>query len=171
MALQPHARPRLLPGEAGLPGADTHCRLSGEIRPDYAWLITPHYNAGRGEGAFTVDIYRRSNDNASARRFPRLASTMLAHKRLRRLRLRLLARFGDLRPGWEHRSSAYPVHGHDLADVEALLRETGFDVSIETVSGTGTVDEHHAAHFVCRRIKDEASAAKPHLDMQAGSAA
>lgn len=122
----------------------------GEIQPDYAWLITPRYDASRGEGAFTVDIYRRPPD-VRVSPLKDLLSRLLAHRLLRRRRLALLARFSAFRADWEHRSTTYPIYGHDLARVEALLRAAGFDVSIETVEGNGPVDEHHAAHFVCKK--------------------
>jgi SAM-dependent methyltransferase len=145
----------------------------GEIRPDYAWLITPRYDAAAAKGGFTVDIYRRPA-SAAASPLKDLISAPLGSRLLRRRRLQLLSRFASFRPDWEHRSNHYPVHGHDLATVETLLREAGFAVSIETVTGDTPVTEHHAAHFVCRKTRVAASAAearqKAPQDVQAGSA-
>jgi SAM-dependent methyltransferase len=140
----------------------------GEIRRDYAWLITPRYDAATAKGGFTVDIYRRPA-NAAASRFKDALGALLGARLLRRRRLALLARFAAFRPDWERRSNHYPVHGHDLAAVEALLRETGFDVSIETVRGDKPVDEHSAAHFVCRKTRATARPAEARLEALAGS--
>jgi SAM-dependent methyltransferase len=141
----------------------------GEIRRDYAWLITPRYDAASAKGGFTVDIYRRPAD-AAASPVKDALGMLLGARPLRRRRLRVLASFAAFRPGWEHRSTHYPVHGHDLAAVEALLRDAGFDVSLETVSGGTTVDEHHAAHFVCRKRPAAARPAEALLEAQAGHA-
>jgi SAM-dependent methyltransferase len=137
----------------------------GEIRRDYAWLITPRYDAAAAKGGFTVDIYRRPA-NAAASPLKDLISAPLGARLLRRRRLQLLSRFARFRPDWEYRSNHYPVHGHDLATVEALLREAGFDVSIETVGGDKPVTEHHAAHFVCRKTRVAARPAEARLEAQ-----
>jgi SAM-dependent methyltransferase len=145
----------------------------GEIRRDYAWLITPRYDAEAAKGGFTVDMYRRPA-NAAASSAKDLLGTLLGARLLRRRRLALLARFRGFRPDWEHRSNFYPIHGHDLAAVEALLRRTGFDVSLETVCGDKQVDEHHAAHFVCRKtrvaVRPADARQRAPQDVQAGSA-
>jgi SAM-dependent methyltransferase len=145
----------------------------GEIRRDYAWLITPRYDAAAARGGFTVDIFRRPA-NAAASPLRDLIGASLSAELLRRRRLQLLSRFASFRPDWERRSSHYPVHGHDLTAVEALLREAGFAVSIETAAGDKPVTEHHAAHFVCRKTRVAASATeartKAPQDAEAGSA-
>lgn len=142
----------------------------GDIRPLYAWLITPRYDARKAEGSFTVDIYRRPPGDSAAAPFPRLLSALLGHRLLRRRRLKLLARFANVRPQWEHRSTEYPIYGHDLEALKGLLRDAGFDVSIQTVSGEAPVTEQSAAHFVCTKTRPVAHAAEARLEAQAGSA-
>lgn len=141
----------------------------GEIRPDYAWLITPRYDARKAEGSFTVDIYRRPPDDSAAAPFPRLLSALLGHRLLRRRRLQLLARFAGVRPQWEHRSTVYPIYGHDLEAVDGLLREAGFEASIQTISGDSQVTEQSAAHFVCTKTRPVSPAAEMLLKAQAES--
>lgn len=142
----------------------------GEIRSDYAWLITPRYSASSGEGGFTVDIWRRPVADGRPSPVKNAVSALLGHRWLRRRRLRLLARFASFRPDWEHRSTDYPIYGHDLAAVEALLRDAGFAVSIETVGGDRPLDEHHAAHFVCKKTRPVIHAAEARVTAQARSA-
>lgn len=141
----------------------------GEITPDYAWLITPRYDARNGEGAFTVDIWRRTPGDVSPSPIKNAISAALGHRLLRRRRLALLSRFAGFRPGWEHRSTDYPVYGHDLASIERLLRDAGFEVSVGTVGGDKKLDEHHAAHFVCRKTQPAAQPAM-RVVAEAGSA-
>jgi SAM-dependent methyltransferase len=141
----------------------------GEIRRDYAWLITPRYDAEAARGGFTVDIYRRPA-SAAASPGKDLLGKLLGARLLTRRRLQLLARFASFRPDWEHRSNYYPVHGHDLAAVEGLLRRSGFEVSIETVAGEKPVDEHHAAHFVCRKTRAATRPAEAQYAARAGTA-
>jgi SAM-dependent methyltransferase len=141
----------------------------GEIRPDYAWLVTPRYNAKSAEGGFTVDIWRRP-PGARAAPLKDGLGRLLGHRLLRRRRLALLARFGAFRPDWQHRATAYPIHGHDLGAVEALLAAAGFEVSLEIVTGEGPVDEHHAAHFVCRKRPVAARPAEAEMQAQAETA-
>jgi SAM-dependent methyltransferase len=141
----------------------------GEIRRDYAWLITPLYDGKAEKGGFTVDIYRRPT-KAAASPARDLLGMLLSARLLTRRRLQLLSHFAGFRPDWEHRSNHYPVHGHDLATVEGLLRRSGFEVSIETVTGSKPVDEHHAAHFVCRKTRAAAHPAEPRRETQAGTA-
>ncbi|WGF87881.1 class I SAM-dependent methyltransferase [Marinivivus vitaminiproducens] len=123
----------------------------GEIHPDFAWLITPRYDAASREGAFTVDIYRQPPGSEGGG-WKGLVGRVLGHPRLMRSRLRLLGRFDRFRPDWERRSTDYPIRGHDLEAVESLLRTCGFAPDLRTVDGKSEVDERHAAHFVCRAI-------------------
>lgn len=123
---------------------------AGEIAEDYAWLITPRYDATNATGAFRVDMYRRPD---GARRVgPALWRLLLTRPLMRRRRLALLGRFGRDHPDWDHRGVDYPIHGHDLQDVRKRLRDAGFDASVETFSGAGTVDADSAACFICRKL-------------------
>ncbi|MCF1496235.1 methyltransferase domain-containing protein [Agrobacterium vitis] len=140
----------------------------GEIEADHAWLITPRYDANQHTGAFTVDIWRRPSDAASTP-IKDLTGRVLSLRRLNRLRLARLARFGSFRPDWEHRSTDYPIRGHDLAEVEALLRKTGFEVSIETINGDRTIDNRRAAHFVCQKLSVAAHPQQEQLNTNARS--
>lgn len=142
----------------------------GEICSDYAWLITPRYAPANGRGGFTVDIWRRPASGGRTSLLKNALSALLGHRLLRRRRLALLARFASFRPDWEHRATVYPIYGHDLTAVEALLRNAGFEVSIETIGGDRPLDEHHAAHFVCKKTRPIAPAAEARVAAQAGSA-
>lgn len=122
----------------------------GEIHADYAWLITPRYDAATAEGAFTVDIYRNPPNGRHAP-VKTLIGKLLGHPKLARTRLRLLSRFRRFRPDWESLSATYEIFGHDLKAIEDLLQQTGFDVSLQRVDGEGPVEARHAAHFVCRK--------------------
>ncbi|ODN72177.1 class I SAM-dependent methyltransferase [Methylobrevis pamukkalensis] len=123
----------------------------GDIRPDHAWLITPRYDPATRAGAFTVDIWRRPGDETTSTAFPRMLCALLGVWRFRRLRRRMLARFSVRRPSWQHRAETYPIHGHDLSAVTALLDANGLAARIETVGGDRPLDEDHAAHFVCTK--------------------
>ncbi|MFV0474053.1 MAG: class I SAM-dependent DNA methyltransferase [Pikeienuella sp.] len=127
---------------------------AGEIRRDYAWLITPRYDAATGTGAFRVDMYRRPDGEAAA---PALWLAILNRPFMRRLRLRRLAEFAARRPGWAHRGVDYPVHGHDLGGVLARLDAAGFNARMETMSGAGAVDADGAACFICAKRPAAAS--------------
>lgn len=122
----------------------------GEVCPNHAWLITPRYDAKAAHGTFTVDIYRRP-DGVRNSLLKRGIGRVIGSRLLTGRRLALLSRFRAFQPNWEHRSVAYPVHGHDLAAVGALLRDSGFDFELQTIQG-GTVDENHSAYFVCRKV-------------------
>ncbi|TKT78143.1 class I SAM-dependent methyltransferase [Aquamicrobium sp. LC103] len=124
----------------------------GEIKDDHAWLITPQYDADAAQGTFTVDIFRRPAD---ATRTPLKAfiARLASKRRASRLKLGLLARFSRFQPEWEHRATAYPVHGHDVEAVRDLLRRLGFDAEFATIAGD-PLDDNHSAYFVCRKLAD-----------------
>lgn len=125
---------------------------AGEIRADYAWMITPRYDAASASGAFRVDMHRRPQE-APPEGSP-LWLALLNRPFLSRTRLRRLAGFAERRPDWEHRRADYPVRGHDLGTVLDLLAAAGFDARIETLSGRSAVDENTVAAFVCRRLPE-----------------
>ena len=122
----------------------------GEIAKDHAWLITPCYDAEAARGTFTVDIFRRG---PGARRTPlkTFIAKLVSNSRLSRLKLALLAGFSRFQPHWEHRATAYPVHGHDVEAVRDLLEKLGFDAEVATISGA-PLDDSHSAYFVCRKL-------------------
>lgn len=122
----------------------------GEIHPDYAWLITPQYDPSAGQGAFTVDIYRRPGTRKESA-LKNLAGRLTRSETLRRWRFALLSRYQTFRPDWEHRAVVNVVWGHDLDAITTLLRECGFQTELRSTKG-GPIDEKHAAYFFCRKI-------------------
>ncbi|OQP87455.1 SAM-dependent methyltransferase [Rhizobium rhizosphaerae] len=124
----------------------------GEMQPDFAWAITPQYDPAAGQGAFTVDIFRRANGQRRSR-LRALAERLTRARPLRRLRLALLARPGLLHRGWEHNRVVNRVWGHDLDQVSALLAQNGFAPELRSTTG-GPVDDGHAAYFFCRKIAE-----------------
>ncbi|AVH44105.1 class I SAM-dependent DNA methyltransferase [Agrobacterium tumefaciens] len=121
----------------------------GEINSDFAWLITPQYDLGTGNGTFTVDIYHRPHERPSSA-LDRLAGRLTRSHRMRRIRLALLSSFRRLRPHWEHHSVINRVWGHDLDAVLLALRKSGFSAEVRSTQG-GAVDDSHAAYFFCRK--------------------
>lgn len=125
--------------------------LEGELRPRFAWMITPFYDAATQTGFFRVAMARPRNGQPLTKTRAALAS-LLSRPRFIGLRLATIRRIGLIAPGWERKSVDYGVRAHALPEVEAALRATGFgDIRIETVDGRATVDENHSAHFICRK--------------------
>ena len=126
---------------------------AGEIADSYAWLITPRYDANTAKGAFRVDMYVQPEGQE-----PRLAAKivdLLSRNRfLWRLKLRRLARFGASHPQWEHKSSDYPIYGHDLNTVMDMLGKAGFDPTLQTLECSPNVTERDAAFFVCTKTAE-----------------
>lgn len=128
---------------------------AGDIGAEYAWLITPRYDAASARGAFSVDMYRRP---ANARRAAGSALWRAALRRplLRRWKLRRLADFASHHPDWDHRRVTCPVIGHDLAALATALRGCGFDLRCETQSGSASIDADSAACFLCTKPATDA---------------
>ncbi|WP_050526990.1 class I SAM-dependent DNA methyltransferase [Pseudorhodobacter aquimaris] len=125
---------------------------AGEIAADYAWMITPRYDATSASGAFRVDMYRRPDH---ARKHGTALSRFLLNRPvLRRFKLAQLAKFGTDHPDWDHRGADYAVYGHDLNAVLSCLDDCGFDARVETITGAEEVGENAAAYFICQRRDD-----------------
>lgn len=125
---------------------------AGDIRSDYAWMITPQYDAQACSGGFTVDMYRRGE----ARLTPNpVIRALLRRPILRRVKLARLAAFSAAYPDWDHKRVTYPVHGHAIGDVLHLLKEAGFTARVETLSGTSEIDADSAACFIAQKSKPQ----------------
>lgn len=129
----------------------------GELQADHAWTITPRYDAGAARGSFTVDIYRRAGKGAPLKD---MADRLARHRLLSGWRLARLARYGAIRPNWEHHSIVNSVSGHDLAAVTAALSACGFDAQLHSTGG-GPVDDSHAAYFFCRKTAEVQQSGEP----------
>jgi SAM-dependent methyltransferase len=132
----------------------------GAIRDDHAWLITPRYEPASASGSFTVDIYRQPPGRAQAA-FRRAIGNILGYRYLWRLQRQALKRFPLLQPGWEHRSTTYPVYGHDLAAIGGVLQDAGIESTCQTIDGQSELNDRHSAYFVCRKRRTDAVAANP----------
>lgn len=126
----------------------------GEIDARHAWMITPHYEADRQQGKFTVTIYRRPRNgskNLFSGSLRRPFYRLLGRRRFIGLRLNLLRAFDRFEPDWQREDIDFPVRGHDLGKVERLLHTVGFDqVRVETIDGS-EIDDDHSAHFICTK--------------------
>ena len=121
----------------------------GEIKSDYAWLITPSYDDREKLGKFTIDIYR---SQGSRRLTSSLKGLLSRWKRLYRWRLDLLSKFSELQPHWSHDHLSYDVVGHDLEVLRNLLLDSGFnEVHIENNQGSKTLNNHQSAYFICHK--------------------
>ncbi|MEL6137602.1 MAG: class I SAM-dependent methyltransferase [Cyanobacteria bacterium J06626_23] len=129
----------------------------GEISRYYAWMITPRYDADLAKGAFEVVIFQSSARQTGL--LGRLLSPLkqliygiLSRSRFIGLRLRLLANFPQIEPGWQRQMLTYPVKGHDLEAVKTALETAGFNnISIQTIDGSVEIDNNHSAHFICTK--------------------
>ena len=126
----------------------------GAIDRNHAWYITPHYSPDEARGDFTVTTFRRPEDAADrplGRWFRPSLYRVLSRPRFIGLRLKLLSSFARVEPSWERADLEFPIRGHDVADVTALLSEVGFDpVRVETIDGQ-PLDDDHSAHFMCQK--------------------
>ena len=126
----------------------------GGLGPDSAWMITPRYDAASRRGAFCVTRLQGppGGGGGLTRPLRRALYTLLARPRFIGLRLALVSRLHRWEPHWQRRDDDYPITGHDLGEVQAALQASGFvDLRLETLSGSGLVDERHAAHFIARK--------------------
>lgn len=135
--------------------------MEGEIGPDHAWAITPAYDPATKQGSFTVDIHRRQA-TSSRSLFKRLIERAVGHNRLRRRRLDLLSRFSTFRPDWEHVSVVNTVWGHEIATLETLLRDSGFEAQARSTSG-GQIDDRNSVYFFCRKVAELQASLQPEL--------
>ncbi|MEM9007591.1 MAG: class I SAM-dependent methyltransferase [Cyanobacteria bacterium P01_F01_bin.86] len=130
--------------------------VEGEIVAQYAWQLTPEYQANLSEGAFHVTVFQAQPATSPIGRltqpFKTLIYRILSLRRLTRFRFRLLARFASLQPTWARSHLTYRVKGHVLNDVETALQTVGFtDIRVQTIDGHPTIDANHSAHFICRK--------------------
>jgi len=122
---------------------------AGEIAGDYAWLITPRYDADNASGAFRVDMYRRPK--TVKMRMGALRRFLLARPLMRRMRMQQLAKFATTHPDWDQKSTDYKIHGHTLETVLTALQNCGFEARVETASGDSNIHENSAAYFICKK--------------------
>ena len=129
----------------------------GEISHNYAWMITPHYDSQRAEGAFEVSIFRASEHrpglvNRLLSPLKRLFYKILSHPRFIGLRLRLLQQFATVEPHWQRKQLVYPIKGYPIDTITTALGETGFThIAIQTIEGLSPIDDNHSAHFICTK--------------------
>jgi SAM-dependent methyltransferase len=126
--------------------------LEGMIAEDCAWMVTPRYDAGKKEGAFRVTMYRRPGRVSMIERLKRPLYRLLSLPRFIGLRLKLIERFGMVEPSWDRHEIDFPVVGHDLGEVRDALEVAGFTrVDLQTIEGSGTIDDDHSAYFICSK--------------------
>ncbi|MEM9087116.1 MAG: class I SAM-dependent methyltransferase [Cyanobacteria bacterium P01_F01_bin.53] len=129
----------------------------GELSRYYAWMITPHYDAGLAKGHFQVTIFQAPAQVPGLLAkmlspLKRLVYKVLSWPRFIGLRLKLIQNMATVEPQWKRRELTYPIKGHNLDSVKAALEQTGFkDISIQTIDGAPTIDTHHSAHFICTK--------------------
>lgn len=131
--------------------------VEGEVTPEYAWMLTPRYDAEKQSGSFRVAMHRPPSDKRQrwslTQAAKNVAYRVLSRDRFIGTRLALLQRFTSYEPQWDHREVDFPVVGHDLDEVRSALRSAGFEeVRVETING-GVVDQDHSAHFACTKAE------------------
>ena len=122
----------------------------GEIKPTYAWGITPHYDSEARTGSFKVKLYQAENETKfnPTQGSKNIAYKILGLKRLIGLRLKVLNNFETWQPDWNYDELDYPVRGHTPEEIQQALTETGFSrISVLTVDGT-ELDDNHSAYFM-----------------------
>ncbi|MEM6451440.1 MAG: class I SAM-dependent methyltransferase [Cyanobacteria bacterium P01_D01_bin.105] len=127
----------------------------GELHPQYAWMVTPHYDKALEAGNFQVSVFQASNKLPSA--IGRLLYPLrqelyriLSRPRFIGLRLKLIQNLKKIEPSWQSQHLTYPVKGHSLNSVKRALEQTGFqNISLQTIDGNLHIDQNHSAHFIC----------------------
>lgn len=128
---------------------------AGELRADYAWRIIPRYDAATNTGAFTVEMHRRPDTGGRAAAHP-LVLALLRRPFLKKHRLARIAALPWTHSEWNTKTGDFPVHGHAIADILALLESSGFDARAQTMSGSAEIDSDSAACFVATRKPETA---------------
>ncbi|MEL6929842.1 MAG: class I SAM-dependent methyltransferase [Cyanobacteria bacterium J06600_6] len=121
----------------------------GEIEPNYAWGITPHYDSQKRTGSFQVKLYQATGENNSlSQTLKNTVYQVLSLKLLTRFRLKILNKFAAWQPNWDYAELDYPVRGHTPEEIKQALTETGFsNISVLTLDGT-ELDDNHSAYFM-----------------------
>jgi SAM-dependent methyltransferase len=129
--------------------------VEGEIHANYAWLLTPFYDAETATGYFQVTIFQaqtRSPQLSISQVFKRIFYQVLALRLLTRFRLQVLSQFQAWQPGWQRSENRYSVRGYPESEVRSALQSAGFtDITITTLDGTTPVDNNHSSYFLCRK--------------------
>ena len=131
--------------------------LEGEISNDYAWMITPRYDADRATGAFKVTFFRAPAQSISTpsgllRTFKSKLYQMLSRPRFIGLRLKLIQKLDHIEPSWQRRDIDYPIVGHDIEAVKQALAAAGFEnIQVQTHNGDHPIDANHSAYFICHK--------------------
>lgn len=127
--------------------------MEGQIGKDYAWMITPRYDATSANGAFKVTMYQPGGNHNPLRNWvTALLHTVLSKPRFIGIRLKVIQSFARVQPNWKKQEIDYPVYSHDLKQIQQALKQAGFDsIKMETIDGNSPVDENHSAHFICRK--------------------
>ena len=128
----------------------------GAIAEDYAWMVTPRYDAKQGQGAFRVTMYRAPKQMSFIQKClvssKQPINRLLGRPRFVGLRLKLIEQFKTWEPRWEKDEIDFPIVGHDLDAVSRALDHVGFaDIRVETIDGSPTMDDDHSAHFICSK--------------------
>ncbi|MEP2639445.1 class I SAM-dependent methyltransferase [Roseobacter sp.] len=123
---------------------------AGDIRPDYAWMITPRYDAAAATGSFTVDMFRRSTARPVAL-WAAVVSALMRRRFMTAAKLARLHRMTRHHPGWDHTSVTYPVHAHPIETVLELLKGAGLHARAETLAGGTQIGADSAACFIAQK--------------------
>lgn len=126
----------------------------GEIKDDYAWGITPHYNAQNRVGSFAVSLFQapQNQDPSLNQLLKRLVYKLLSSTFLTRFRLKVLGDFAKWQPNWKYSEIDYPVKGYTPEEIKLALQEVGFtSVFASTLDGDTTIDNKHSAYFMAKK--------------------
>jgi SAM-dependent methyltransferase len=128
--------------------------VEGEIQPQFAWYITPSYDAENRMGNFKVTLFQAPQ--ASSRFTSAIRQLLYRILRLRlftRFRLKVLSKFQQWEKNWRSSNITYEVRGYSPSEVKRGLEEVGFSqVQIRTIEGKPDVDNNHSAYFICRKL-------------------
>ncbi|NJL19902.1 MAG: class I SAM-dependent methyltransferase [Leptolyngbyaceae cyanobacterium SM1_3_5] len=121
----------------------------GEIAVNYAWSITPMYDAIDRTGYFQVAIFQAPQAE-QINLFKGSIYRLLNLSLLTRLRLKVLSQFQNWEQNWQRSSIRYSVRGHTVEEVESALKSVGFtEISVQTIDGDPAIDANHSAYFLC----------------------
>jgi SAM-dependent methyltransferase len=133
--------------------------VEGEIKPKYAWTLTPKYHASERIGYFQVTMFQPQSQPAFSlmRTFWQLISPILNKfaniSIIYKLHLKLLTTFQSQEKNWQRMDVRYSVRGHQIEEIKTALQEVGFvDIDIRTLEGYTIIDDKHSAYFICRKI-------------------
>ncbi|MBF2002245.1 MAG: class I SAM-dependent methyltransferase [Synechococcales cyanobacterium M58_A2018_015] len=132
--------------------------VEGEIRPRFAWYLTPLYSATTDTGYFQITLFQAPVQAPASPRsslwqgLKQGIYSALTLPWLTRLRLKVLAQFDAWQPDWQRSTLRYDVRGYPESDVRAALQAAGFsEIQVSTLDGSTPVDANHSAYFLCRK--------------------